>query len=134
MRQGNLRGFGAAYLTGAMPPEDMPDEVVTLCVASESPAAAAITLSIQYAKRRFGYRQLDIAKLCGWGSDNHLSEYKHGHAPMPDKHCRRFAQVTGCNLLEQVQRRIDLSLGLSGPASANDRERIALALMFREVA
>lgn len=134
MKQETLRGFGSAYLAGAMPPEDMPDAVVTMCIASDKPEATAIALSINYAKRRFGYRQIDIAKLCGWGSDNHLSEYKRGHAPMPGKHDRRFAQVTGCNLLEQVQRRIDLSLGLAGPVTANERERIALALMLQAAA
>lgn len=134
MQQANLRGFGSEYLTGATPPQDMPDEVVTMCVASNAPEAAAIKLAIQYAKRRFGYRQLDIAKLCGWKNDNHLSSYKHDRAALPEKHYKRFAQVTGCNLLEQVQARIELSLSLTGRNTENDRERIALAMMLRAAA
>ena len=134
MKQGILRGFGTPYLTGALPPEDMDDDVVTLCIASDNPEASAIRLSIQYAKRRFGYRQIDIAKLCGWDTDNHLSSYHKGRADMPAKHYRRFAQVTGCNLLEQVQRRSELAVSLSGRNTPNDRERLALAMMMRNAA
>lgn len=131
MKQGNLSGFGTEYLSGAVPPQDMGDDVVTLCIASDNPEAFAICMAIQYAKRRFAYRQIDIAKLCGWTSDNHLSAYKKGLADMPSKHYRRFAQVTGCNLLEQVQRRSELAVSLTGRTTTNDRERLALALMLR---
>lgn len=134
MKQGNLIGFGAEYLTGAVPPQDMADDVVTLCIASENPEAFAICAAILYAKRRFGYRQLDIAKMCGWDTDNHLSAYKKGRAAMPSKHYRRFAQVTGCNLLEQVQRRSELAVSLTGRTTTNDRERLAVALMLRAAA
>lgn len=134
MKQHVLRGFGASYLSGATPPADMPDDVVTYCATSENPEAAAISLCIGYAKRRFGYRQIDVAKLCGWKSDNQLSAYAHGRAEMPAKHYRRFAQVTGCNLLEQVQRRVLTGARLTGQISSNDRNRAALAAMLREAA
>ena len=130
MKQELLRGFGASHLTGATPPTDMPDDVVTLCVASDNPEATAIRLSVLYAKRRFGYRQLDVAKLCGWKRDNHLSSYAKGAAYMPVKHYDRFAQVTGCNLLEQVQQRIALNARLDGRESENKREEAALLLML----
>jgi len=130
MKQELLRGFGASYLTGATPPLDMPDDVVTLCIASDNPEASAIRLSIAYAKRRFGYRQLDIARLCGWERDNHLSAYAKGTLYMPVKHYDRFAQVTGCNLREQVQQRIALNLRLDGKESENKREEAALMLML----
>lgn len=127
MKQELLRGFGSGYLTGAVSPSDMPDEVVTLCKSE----ADAIRYSINFAKRRFGYTQLDIAKLCGWGTDNHLSTYKkHAHVPMPDKHRRRFAQVTGCNLLEQYERRQETIRAATGAITANERERAVLALML----
>lgn len=134
MKQGILRGFGAAHLTGAEPPRDMSDDVVTFCMASDSPEATAIRLCIQYAKRRFGYRQFDVAKLCGWRSDNHLSSYARGTADMPAKHYRRFAQVTGCNLLEQVQRRDELTTRLTGRETVNERDRAVLARMLAEAA
>jgi hypothetical protein len=130
MKQALLRGFGASYLTGAEAPVDMPDDVVTMCVASDQPEAVAIRLSIAYAKRRFGYRQIDIARLCGWKQDNHLSSYAKGAAYMPVKHYDRFAQVTGCNLREQVQQRIALNARLDGRESENKREEAALLLML----
>jgi|SRR4249919_162001 hypothetical protein len=130
MKQELLRGFGASYLTGATAPLNMPDDVVTLCVASDSPEASAIRLCIQYAKRRFGYRQIDIARLCGWTTDSHLSSYAKGAAYMPVKHYDRFAQVTGCSLLEQVQQRIALNARLDGKESENKREEAALMLML----
>jgi hypothetical protein len=130
MKQELLRGFGAPYLTGATPPSAMPDDVVTLCVSSAQPEAAAIRLCIKFAKRRFGYRQLDIARLCGWERDNHLSSYAKGTAYMPVKHYDRFAQVTGCALLDQVQQRIALNARLDGRESENKREEAALILML----
>ena len=130
MKQELLRGFGAPYLTGALPPNDMPDDVVTLCVASDNPEATAIRLCIKFAKRRFGYRQLDVARLCGWTSDNHLSSYAKGAAYMPVKHYDRFAQVTGSNLLDQVQQRIALNARLDGKETENKRDEAALALML----
>lgn len=127
MKQEVLRGFGAPHLTGAVAPVDMPDDVVTLCHSE----ADAILRSINYAKARFGYTQLDIAKLCGWSSDNHLSTYKRNrHVPMPDKHRRRFAIVTGCNLLEQYERRQETIRAASGTQTHNERERAVLARML----
>lgn len=127
MKQGNLRGFGAGYLSGATPPADMPDEVVTLCRSE----ADAILHSINYAKARFGYTQLDIAKLCGWKTDNHLSAYKRGKAQLTDDDQRwhRFAQVTGCNLLAQYQARHALTR--RGHETANELARAVLAQMLR---
>jgi len=130
MKQGTLRGFGHAHLTGATPPTDMTDDVVTLCATSPQPEAAAIRLSIKYAKRRFGYRQIDIARMCGWKKDNHLSSYAKGAASMPEKHFRKFAQVTGCNLLEQVQQRLSLTDHLAGRDSPNKRDEAALMQML----
>ena len=69
----------------------MPDDVVTLC----SSEAEAILHSIRFAQKRFGYTQLDIAKLCGWTSDNHLSAYKRGNAVMPEKRRDRFVARHG---------------------------------------
>jgi hypothetical protein len=126
MKQGTLRGFGASYLTGAKQPADMPDDVVTLCKSE----ADAILHSINFAKARFGYTQLDIAKLCGWPKDNHLSSYKRGAARMPEKHRARFAHVTGCNLLEQYERRQETVRKASGQLTANERERAVLARML----
>lgn len=127
MKQHLLRGFGASYLSGAVPPVDMPDEVVAMCDGDE---AAAILHSINFAKARFGYTQLDIAKLCGWVSDNHLSAYKKGTADMPRKHHARFAQVTGCNLLMQVRK----LKRQQGKQTANDRNEAVLAQMLRVAA
>lgn len=128
MKQGTFQGFGAPYLACARAPIDMPDEVVTMCRGSE---AAAILHSINYAKRRFGYTQLDIAKLCGWSSDNHLSAYKKNpEVRMPD--CRRdiFARVTGCNLLEQVRRRNEQQDELAGVLSPNKLNEAVVARML----
>lgn len=126
MKQANLRGFGASYLTGATPPTDMPDDVVTLC----SSEAEAILHSIRFAQKRFGYTQLDIAKLCGWSTDNHLSSYKRGNATMPDKHRDRFALVTGCNLLTQYMRRQEVLAELAGRVTPNKRNDAVLARML----
>ena len=126
MKQHLLRGFGSSYLSGAMPPADMPDEVVAMC-ANE---ADAILHSINFAKARFGYTQKDIARLCGLSSDNHLSAYKKGSAEMPRKRYARFAQVTGCNLLSQYQRRNRQN----GRETPNDRAEAVLALMLRAAA
>lgn len=123
MKQHLLRGFGAPYLSGAVPPADMPDEVIAMC----SSEADAIAWSINYAKARFGYTQRDIAHLCGWRSDNHLSAYKKGGEEMPRKRRARFAQVTGCNLLSQYLRRNRQN----GRDTANDRAEAVLALMLR---
>jgi hypothetical protein len=123
MKQHLLRGFGSSYLSGAMPPADMPDEVVAMCENE----ADAILHSINFAKARFGYTQRDIALLCGLSSDNHLSAYKKGREEMPRKHYVRFAQVTGCNLLAQVIRRDRQQ----GRQTANDRNDAVLAQMLR---
>lgn len=127
MKQGLLRGFGASHMTGALAPVDMPDDVVAMCGDSE---AKAVLHSVNFAKARFGYTQLDIAKLMGWRSDSHLSAYKSGAAPMPEKHWRRFAQVTGCNLLEQVQTRNRARDCLAGRVSENDINKAVLARML----
>jgi len=126
MKQANLRGFGASYLTGAVPPIDMPDDVVTLCRSE----ADAILHCINFGKARFGYTQLDIAKLCGWSSDNHLSSYKRGAAAMPAKHHDRFGHVTGCNLLTQYLRRQETIAELTGTVTANKRNEAVLARML----
>jgi hypothetical protein len=126
MKQEVLKGFGTPYITGAIPPIDMPDDVVTVC-QSESDA---IRYSIQFAKRRFGYTQLQIAQLCGWSSDNHLSAYKKGRAEMPPKHWRRFTQVTACNLLEQFDRRRKIAERISGRECPNQREAAVVARMM----
>jgi hypothetical protein len=127
MKQGILRGFGAPYLTGAVAPADMPDDVVTSCNSE----ADAIRWSIAFARKRFGYTQLDIAKLCGWDSDNHLSSYKrHAEVRMPDHRRARFAQVTGCNLLEQYTRRQETLAAMAGAVPANKRDEIAVARML----
>lgn len=123
MKQGLLRGFGAAHLTGAVAPIDMPYEIVAQCDSE----AMAVLLSINFAKTRFGYTQLDIARLCGWTTDSHLSAYKRGVAVMPERRQRVFAQVTGCNLLEQWQRKQAIE---DGTASANDLHRAVLAQML----
>jgi hypothetical protein len=127
MKQGILRGFGAAHLTGAIAPIDMPAEVVAMCNSE----ADAILHSINFAKARFGFLQADIAKLMGLRSDSHLSAYKSGAEAMPEKHYRRFAQVTGCNLIEQYHRTQEVT---SGKDSANERNKVALALMLRAAA
>lgn len=126
MKQGTLRGFGASYMTGAMPPADMPDDVVTTCQNE----ADAIRRSIHFAQRRFGYTQLDIAKLCGWASDNHLSAYKRGLAAMPEKHHARFVMVTGCALLTQYQRRQEVLAEMAGIVTPNRRDDAVLARML----
>lgn len=130
MKQELLRGFGAPYLSGQLPPEDMPDDVVTMCAAQEMPEAVAIRLCLKYAKRRFGYRQGDVARLCGWARGNHLSHYAKGTEFMPVKHYDRFAQVTACNLLDQVQKRVAANLKLAGQESANKQEDAALHVML----
>lgn len=130
MKQGLLRGFGAGHLAGAVAPFDMPDEVVTLCKTE----ADAILWSINYATHRFGYTQRDIAKLCGWRGGNHLSSYARGAAAMPEKRQRRFAQVTGCNLLEQHQRRLEIIAAMAGTTTPNSVEKTVLAMMLRAAA
>jgi hypothetical protein len=128
MKQGVLKGFGAAYIGHAKAPVDMPDDVVTMCRGLE---AAAITHSINYAKRRFGYTQLDIAKLCGWASDNQLSAYKKNpDVRMPSHRRAVFAQVTGCNLLEQVRRRNEQQDELAGVLSPNKLNEAVVARML----
>lgn len=128
MKQGILRGLGAPYLSGAEPPRDMPDEVLTRCQSE----ADAIRWSIEYARKRFGYRQIDIARLCGWRSDCHLSIYKRNpNVRMPTNRRARFAQVTGCNLLDQYTRRRDMLAELSAAHCQNTRDQLAVALMLR---
>jgi hypothetical protein len=129
MKQGTLRGFGTEYLTGAVPPVDMPYHIVALC----RDEADAVSQCIAFAKARFGYTQLDVAKLCGWRSDNHLSAYKRGTAALTDdpRRWKRFAQVTGCNLLEQYQQSKDITGRMAGQVSDNERNKAMLAAMLR---
>lgn len=127
MKQATLRGFGASYLSGAEPPVNMPDDVVTMCRNE----ADAILHCIRFAQKRFGYTQLDIARLCGWSSDNHLSAYKRDpEVRMPEKHHDRFAQVTGCNLLAQYIRRQETIAELTGKVTQNSRNDAVLARML----
>ena len=87
MNQAVFDGFGPQGKLWRKP-ENMPGEVVALCKSE----ADAITWSINYARKRFGYRQIDIAKLCGWESDNHLSAYKKApDGSMPTNRWNRFA-------------------------------------------
>jgi hypothetical protein len=131
MKQGVLRGFGAAHLSAAVPPQDMPADVLAMCRSE----ADAILHSINFAKRRFGYTQLDIARLCGWTTDNHLSEYKRNReVRMPDKHRRRFAQVTGSNLLEQYELTQQTQRRASGNETANERNEAVVARMLQVAA
>lgn len=126
MKQHSLRGFGESYLTGATPPADMPEHIVGLCKSE----ADAILHSINYAKARFGYSQRDVAKLCGWRTGSHLSDYKAGREEMPRKHWQRFAQVTGCNLLRQYRQR----LRLIGHETSADRNAAIVEQMLRAAA
>lgn len=130
MKQGNFEGFGPQGKLWRKP-ANMPQSVVALCKTE----AHAVARSIAYAKARFGYTQLHIAKLCGWASDNHLSAYKRG-TPLTDDEARweRFAQVTGCNLLAQVRERDSAERKDAGHMTENERERAVVALMLREVA
>jgi AraC-like DNA-binding protein len=114
-----------------MPPENMPEDVVTACESE----ADAIRRSIKFAKRKFGYRQIDIAKLCGLESDNHLSAYKKARdGSMPEKHYDRFCQVTGCNLLAQYQARRDVIAGITGKQTQNDKDRALVERMLQVAA
>lgn len=127
MKQAVLHGFGAPYLTGAVAPIDMPDDVVTMCKSE----ADAILHSINFGMTRFGYTQLEIARLCGWKTDNHLSSYKTDpECRMPEKRRQKFAQVTGCNLLEQYVRRQETLAELAGVMCRNRRNEAVLARML----
>ena len=137
MKQAVFSGFGAkgaVYATPVIVPVNMPDEVVTLCVADKSPEAVAVAHSLNFARARFGYSQLDVAKRCGWGSASYLSEIAHGRKAMPETRVENFVLATGCNLLGQVIHRKRIEERISGRETANERSRAVLAAMLRAAA
>lgn len=86
-------------------PLDAPDHVVTFCRTE----ARAVRISLEIAEKQFGRDQQTVAALCGWKSDTCLSEIKsetHSRR-MPAARRERFALATGCNLLLQVQARLE---------------------------
>lgn len=127
MKQASFQGFGPQGMLWRAP-ADMPAAIVVACKTE----AQAVARSLSFAKARFGYTQATVAKLCGWASDNHLSAYKRGSAPLPDdeKRWRTFAQVTGCNLLSQVRARDAANRIDAGRMTENERERAVLAQML----
>lgn len=129
MKQANFKGFGPTDKGGPLwrKPADMPDEVVTLCVADKHPQAVAIAHSLNFARARFGYSQLDVAKRCGWKSASYISEIAHGHKAMPEDRIERFLAATGCNLLEQVIYRQRIEERIAGKETSNERNRAVLA-------
>lgn len=133
MKQGKFKGFGAesrGHLYPALTPVNMPDEVVTLCMADRNPAAAAVAHTLNFARARYGYSQLDVARMCGWKSASYLSEIARGTKAMPALKADRFVIVTGCNLLGQVIERQRLERRLAGAETPNERNRTVLARML----
>jgi hypothetical protein len=133
MKQANFKGFGASskgHVSPAIAPINMPDEVVTLCVADKNPQAVAVAHSLNFARARFGYMQLDIAIRCGWKSASYLSEIAHGHKTIPEDRIERFVVATGCNLLGQVIHRHRIEERIAGKETANERNRAVLACML----
>lgn len=137
MKQANFSGFGARgqlCVSPAINPATMPDEVVTLCMASRNPEAAAVAHSLNFARARYGYSQADVAKRCGWKSQTYLSEIAKGRKSFPGgapiDRAAAFVQATGCTLLEQVRQRQRIETRLRGAETDNDRSRAVLARML----
>lgn len=136
MKQAVFKGFGPDGKGGALwrKPADMPDEIVTLCMADKVPEAAAVAHSLRFARAKFGFSQEAIAQRCGWKSATYLSEIAQGHKSFPvdapTDRAALFVHATGCNLLEQVRQRQRVEARLRGAESANDRNRAVLARML----
>ena len=62
--------------------------------------AHAVRLSLDYAMRRFGQAQKDVAEQMGVARSR-LSEWRKPERTMPEKHREAFVRATGCNLLAQ---------------------------------
>ena len=95
--------------------------------------AHAVRLSLDYAKRRFGYRQADIAELMGVHKAR-LSQWRRSEHPMPEKHRRFFTHATGCNLLLQHVEDVEARKKATGQWTERERDDAIVALMTRRVA
>ena len=132
MKQAIFNGFGPTDEAGPLwrAPANMPDEVVTLCVADKNPQAVAVAHSLNFARARFGYSQLDVAIRCGWKSASYICEIAHGRKAMPEERIEAFVVATGCNLLGQVIHRHRIEERISGRESPNERAKAVLARML----
>lgn len=130
MKQANFKGFAASYIAAAMPPMQASEEVVALC----RDEADAIAYSLNYAFKRFGLRQLDVAINCGWKSDSCLSDAKKRRRGFPEERLQLFGYVTGCTLLEQVIDRARGEKRRQGKETDNDRAEAAVELLIRSAA
>lgn len=124
-------GFGPSAKAVAewRTPSQMPLDIVALCTDE----AHAVRLSLDYAKRRFGYRQADIADLMGVHKAR-LSQWRRAEHPMPEKHRRFFTHATGCNLLLQHVEDVEARKKATGQWTERERDDAIVALMTRRVA
>ena len=126
MKQEIFRGFGPSDVgvgRWRMPVNQAPD-IVALC-ADE---AHAVRLSLDYAMRRFGQAQKDVAEQMGVARSR-LSEWRKPERTMPEKHREAFVRATGCNLLAQHIEDVDARKRASGQMTQNERDRAIVALM-----
>lgn len=104
-------------------PVAVTDELVTMC----HDEAAAVRMSLQIARKRYGLTQRDVALRCGWRSSSYLSEIASGTGKcMPEKRVRFFVYATGCRLLEQWIERHKAEHARDGTMTRREREEAAV--------
>lgn len=107
-------------------PMDAPEDVLLDCHSE----AEAVRRCLEFAKRH-GITQKTVATFCGWKSSSYLSEIANpgNEKVMPEDKRRRFAFITGWNLVDQWHAREELKKRLNGKQTENDRRNKAVDLM-----
>jgi hypothetical protein len=126
--QGCFESFGPTDRSVAQwrLPVRMGPDIVALCQNE----AHAIRLSLDFAKRRYGYRQQDVAELMKIRTPR-LSEWRKPENTMPAKHRKWFCHATGCALLEQHIEDVEARKRATGQLSERERDAVIVALMAR---
>ena len=102
---------------------DAPDSAITLCRSE----AHAVQICLTLAMRRYGRNQKTVAEMCGWSTDTCLSEAAKESNPrrIPKTKRNRFANATGCNLLNQYIARKEAERLAGGKTTEQDRADFA---------
>lgn len=110
-------------------PMDAPEDVLLDCTSE----AEAVRRCLDFAKKH-GINQTTVASFCGWKSSSFLSEIANpeNEKSMPENARRRFAFITGWNLVDQWHEREELKKRLNGKQTENDRRSRAVELMVAE--
>lgn len=128
MEQVSFQGFGPADRSVAqwrMPVRMTPD-IVALC----GDEAQAVRWSLDFAKKRHGYKRAHIAELMKVQAGR-LSEWSKPEHPMPEKWRKWFCHATGCALLEQHIEDVEARKRATGQMTQRERDAVIVALMAR---